>query len=496
MTKLLSNSSSTLFTIFFFVFLSLQESSCSLSKQQAFYKFQKRFEEKFMSPNVAPVTAPLPIQDTPKSSGRVFYPIGYGADPSGVQDSSDAILNAVADALMVQNDGHQLLPGVSDLGGVIIDLQGVSFKIGKPIRLPPGAGNLVIQGGTLRASDTFPSDRHLVELWSPNSVKRDTDGVEEGKAQTDGIYYEDIVFRDILFDSGYQGGGLFVLDSARIRVTDCFFLHFTTQGILIQNGHETFISTCFLGEHPTVGGDRGEKYFTGTGIDLASNDNAVTDVAIFSAAIGITLRGEANIITGVHCYNKAKYFGGVGILVKAPLTRLDNCYLDFNSIVMEDPSQVHVINGFFLGGGNIVLKSINGRISGLTIVNNMFTDYGKNTWTPIVSLDGTFSKIDQVVIDNNNVNGMSLRSTVGKMTVPGNGTEWIADFSSVLVFPNQINHVQYSFYAHGFSGVFPAHVLTNISNNVVVVGSEKPVNGVVSVVVDQHNMIGESNLFM
>ena len=74
----------------------------------------------------------------------MFFPIGYGADPSGAQDSSDAILNAVADALMVENDGHQLLPGVSDLGGVIIDLQGVSFKIGKPIRLPPGAGNLVV----------------------------------------------------------------------------------------------------------------------------------------------------------------------------------------------------------------------------------------------------------------------------------------------------------------------------------------------------------------
>lgn len=73
MTKLiLSNSNSnsnsflTLFTIFFFVVLSLQESSCSLFKQQAFYKFQARFQEKFISPNVAPVTAPLPIHDTPK----------------------------------------------------------------------------------------------------------------------------------------------------------------------------------------------------------------------------------------------------------------------------------------------------------------------------------------------------------------------------------------------------------------------------------------------
>lgn len=74
----------------------------------------------------------------------MFYPIGYGADPSGVQDSSEAILNAVGDALRVEDGGHELLPGVTDLGGVVIDLQGVSFKISSPIRLPSGAGNLVV----------------------------------------------------------------------------------------------------------------------------------------------------------------------------------------------------------------------------------------------------------------------------------------------------------------------------------------------------------------
>lgn len=78
-----------------------------------------------------------------KSEGRVFYPIGYGGDPSGAQDSSDAILEALGDASKVQNGG-ELLPGVSNLGGVIIDLQGGIFKISKPIRFPPGAGNLVV----------------------------------------------------------------------------------------------------------------------------------------------------------------------------------------------------------------------------------------------------------------------------------------------------------------------------------------------------------------
>lgn len=78
-------------------------------------------------------------------SGRVFYPIGYGADPTGVQDSGDAILNALNDAFQVQN-GLQLLPGVNDLGGVVIDLQGGNYKISMPLRFPAsGGGNVVVR---------------------------------------------------------------------------------------------------------------------------------------------------------------------------------------------------------------------------------------------------------------------------------------------------------------------------------------------------------------
>lgn len=76
-------------------------------------------------------------------NGRVFYPIGYGADPTGANESSDAILQALNDAFNVQS-GLELLPGVKDLGGVIIDFQGGNYKISKPIRFPPGVGNVVV----------------------------------------------------------------------------------------------------------------------------------------------------------------------------------------------------------------------------------------------------------------------------------------------------------------------------------------------------------------
>ncbi|KAJ8765847.1 hypothetical protein K2173_020363 [Erythroxylum novogranatense] len=419
-----------------------------------------------------------------RKAGKVFYPIGYGADPNCVQESSEAILKTLHDAFKVQNE-LELLRDVHDLGGVVIDLQGGNYKISRPIRLPCGRGNVVVQKGTLRASDTFPSDRHLVELRSPKSTI-------PGRR----IYYEDITFRDILFDSSQRGGGILIVDSVRIRVDNCFFLHFNTQGILVLKGHEIFISRCFLGQHPTIGGDKRERTFSGTAIDLESNDNVISEVAIFSAEVGVLVRGEANLITGVHCYNKANVFGGVGILVKpgGTLTRINNCYLDYTNIVIEDPLNVHVTDGLFLGNANVLLRSIKGKISGLNIVDNMFKGDEFNM-NPIVEVDGNFTSIDQVMIDRNNVRGMSMKSTVGRLTVARNGTKWVADFSSLLIFPNKINHYQYSFYVQDVAVELVGHAVTMIANNVVVVETNIVVNAMVSVEVDQHNFIGENCFF-
>ncbi|KAK9937218.1 hypothetical protein M0R45_014022 [Rubus argutus] len=72
----------------------------------------------------------------------------------------------------------------------------------------------------------------------------------------------------------------------------------------------------------------------------------------------------------------------------------------------------------------------------------------------------------------------------GETTCGGNGTKWVADFSSQLIFPDRINHFQYSLYTKGETK-FTAHAVTNVSNNLVVVETENVVNGVVSLVVHQ-----------
>ncbi|KAH9316323.1 hypothetical protein KI387_024950, partial [Taxus chinensis] len=381
------------------------------------------------------------------------------------------------DAFSLSTEGH-LMPGVSDLGGAEIHLQGGNYKLSAPLRMPgSGGGNIVIHGGTLRASETFPTDRYLIELWSTTSTKinrnlasaelaaalqgGDGDGNDDHTAS-----YEDITFRDLMLDSNFRGGGILVIHSVRTNIDNCYISHFTTQGIMVQKGHETYIRNCFIGQRITVGGSPNEKRFSGVGISLLGNDNAVTDVVIFSAAIGVEVAGQANALVGVHCYNKATGFGGVGIKLRLPgltQTRILGCYLDYTGIEADDPVQLDITNSFFLGDAFIKLISTQKRaVKGVNIVDNMFS--GGNNGVAIVQLAGSFDTVEQTVVDRNNVNGMALRSTVARGTVKGDGTTWTVDFSSVLLFPDRIQHVQYSFYTPG-QAAFPRHALRNVSNN-------------------------------
>ncbi|XP_028758673.1 polygalacturonase QRT3-like [Neltuma alba] len=429
-------------------------------------------------------SSPSPSPSPPPSGSnvpRVYLATSYGADPTGKVDSTEALLAAMADAAKGNSEGF-LLDGIANLGGAQLNLQGGNYLISRPLRLPvAGVGNFMMHGGTLRASDSFPSDGYLIDLSTSNGNDKTT--------PSSSYNYEFITFKDILLDSNFHGGGISVINSLRIGIDNCYVTHFTTNGILVQGGHETYIRNSFIGQHITAGGDKGERNFTGTGINLQGNDNAVTDVVIFSAAIGIMVSGQANIISGVHCYNKATGFGGTGIYLKLAgltQTRVLNSYMDYTSIVAEDPVQLHISGTFFLGDANVVLKSVNGVVNGVTIVDNMFA--GSDKGVENVHLDessgNNFKQVDQVVVDRNVVKGMNLKSTVAKKTVQANGTSLMADFNDVLLFPNLIKHVQYSLSFEG--DTFPSYVLRNVSDNSVVIQtSEAVVSASLYVAVDQ-----------
>ncbi|CAN1343828.1 Polygalacturonase QRT3 [Linum perenne] len=420
----------------------------------------------------------------PPQVGGVFYPIGYGADPTGHNDSTDAIQNALNDAFkQLEDEKVYLMNKIKDLGGAVIDLQGGRYLISKPITFPSsGGGDLLIKEGSLRATQGFPSDRYLVEL-----IDRKRSEILINKT-----YYEDITFRDLMFDSGFSGGGLLVVDATRTRIINSYFLNFTSQGILVQGGHETIIEKCFIGQRPTVGGLQIERNFTGTGIDLASNDNVITDTVIFAAEIGLLVRGQANMISGLHTYNKSWYFGGIGILLKVDATfnRIVNCFIDYNQVVLEDPYFVIVTNNFFLGHGFVTLKSIQGRATAVRITNNIFSGMA-NAHAPIVDLDGDFTFVHDVAVEQNEARAFMIKSTTAKKKVAGKGTKWVVDFNDVLLFPNKIEHFQYTFAV--LNNKFPIHAVTSVSGNVVVVESEDEVDALVSVVVDQLDPIISSD---
>ncbi|KAA3482126.1 polygalacturonase QRT3 [Gossypium australe] len=425
---------------------------------------------------------------------RVYHVTNYGADPTGKSDSTEALNKAIADAFQVPSEGF-LMEGITNLGGPQINLEGGNYLISKPLQLvAAGAGNLMIHGGTLRASDDFPVDGYLIDL-SPNSWASSTEEeIRKGSSlklnsqltsSSSSYNYEYITLRDLMLDSNYRGGGISVINSLRTSIDNCYIAHFSTNGILVQGGHETYIRNSFLGQHITAGGDAGERNYTGTAINLMGNDNAVTDVVIFSAATGIMASGQANTFSGVHCYNKATGFGGTGIYLKLPgltQTRIVNSYLDYTGIVAEDPVQLHISSSFFLGDAFILLRSINGVANGVTIVDNMFS--GSNKGVDIVQLEGPFTQIDQVVVDRNSAKGMNIKATVARGSVEGNSSSWTVDFNPVLLFPNLIKHVQYSL-SSSKGNSFPSHALRNVSENQVVIESDLAVPANVFVTVDQ-----------
>lgn len=454
-------------------------------KMQAFKKSIAASPSSLISPS----PTFTPSQGTTTSS-RAYHVTSYGADPTGKTDSTEALLKAFKDVSEGISNGF-LMDGIKNLGGVEINLDGGIYLISRPLQFSTiNLGNVLIHGGTLRASDNFASDRYLIELSSssPSSEnnKENTTSSSDQKISTSSSSYnfEYITFRDIMLDSNFKGGGIAVINSLRVSIDNCYIVHFTSEGIHVESGHETLIRNSFLGQHITAGKDSGERNFTGTGITLIGNDNVVTDVVIFSADTGITVSGQANLLSGIHCYNKATGFGGTGIYLKLAgltQTRIVNSYLDYTGIVAEDPVQLIITNNFFLGDAFISFKSVKGVANGVNIADNIFS--GSGNGIDIVQLDGSFGDVDQILIDRNSVKGMNVKSTIAKVAVQGNGSSWTADFNGILLFPNLIKHVQYTLSTSGNS--FPNYALRNVSENRVVIESSVPAPTSVYVMVDQ-----------
>ena len=408
-------------------------------------------------------------------SGKRFSPVAYGADPTGVKDSSPAFDLLLRDFLNATSiNGKSMASNIKDLGGAIIDLGGGQFKLTSPIVIPPMFGNAHIIQGTLRAASSFPSDRWLVEIGDAATCKPT---LPSGKPDGQGSCGEFINVDNILFDAAFTAAGGIKVDKVMgTTISTAFVTGFTDVGIKIDAGHEVMVTDAWLAECYWSDHTRCSNS-SSIGIQINGNDHYLTDVIVFDyAKIGVEINGAANVLTAVHTWNG----GGTGISLGtktstygAHQNRLIGCYLDYNTLDMFDPSSVVIESTFFLST-HAVLHAVKGSIDGLTMRYNTYT-------TPqSVVLDGTFGSVKGVLISEETGAAKATRAT--KSLYQQNASSWTFDFTSELLFPD-IDQVSYSVTSDSSS--FFNHMARPPQGGKVTIVTSEPVDATVVVAVTQ-----------
>lgn len=412
-----------------------------------------------------------------------LYPADFGADPTGKTDSSAAFQQVIA-ALISFAGNNKLATNNADVGGAKIDLDGGTYLLNAPISFPRGYGNFVISGGTLIASSTFPAGRCLLET-GPGCSGHDTNCNQFVQFTNLHVVGSDRASSGICVNSGTQ-----INVGPHILVTG-----FVNVGIVVNGGFEVQVRENWIGQYYWTDG----KLSTGnsTGIAILGNDHYITNNIIYSANVGVEVTGAANIITGVHTWNKELKYGGIGILFSTSTAeytqnRVVDSYLDSNSIVTYSPEHLVISDCFFLASANVVIAAYPGKttINGLSITQNEFDAYGFTNDTIVLDeRQAKFTSIQDLFIYDNMIGNGQLTSRASRASAKltlSNSTQWTFDFSKRLLFPF-ITRAQYSVSWQGTQ--FAQHyVEIPTTGTTVTVHADKPMTGTVYIDVDQNNL--------
>ena len=442
--------------------------------------------------------------------GAPLDPSTFGADPTGRTDSTAALIAAMA--ALTNTSAHAddpMADCIVNLGGATLDLGGGEFLISAPLVIPPHVGNVRIRGGTLRASPTFPPDRFLIEVGE--------DGCDTGcggKSEKQKVCNEMIGLESLFFDASHvaAGGALVQATMGTTVGPSCFFIGFNDAGLRVNGGHETILSDSWLAEyywsdsHNTTASES-------IAVELNGEDNFVSNVIVFDfAKVGVLLNGAASILTGVHTWNG----GGVGISINGSYgiqDRIVDCYLDYNSLDIVQPSAITVKNTFFLdthaniypdpsAGGGWNPRPKTPYIEAVVFRENTYSlgKYGGNESIVVVQ-SGDFPLITagqckRFVSEDEITLGTALkklRTTRATQTrYQKNATVWTFDFSDMLIFPWIDTIVSYTVMlpraTPGFSPPLVQHAAEMPQGSgkaVAVVRLSKAVDATVTVVVAQ-----------
>ena len=228
-------------------------------------------------------------------------PIDFGADPTGKQDSTEAMLKAMGALLNATGKAsHHMASGIVDLGGSTLDLQGGQYLISKPLVVPQFFGNLRVVRGTLRASAKFPAAQYLIHIGNASC-----------EPDIQHSCNEFVEMSEVLFDASHvAAGGVYIANTMGSTIgPSAFFTGFTTAGVYIQEGHETMISEAWFAEY--YWSDSVPANSSSIGVHINGNDHFLTDVIVFQYThIGVQIDGAANLLQGVHTWNGGMLAGG------------------------------------------------------------------------------------------------------------------------------------------------------------------------------------------
>ena len=230
----------------------------------------------------APVTAP--------ATGHDYSPIDFGADPTGVADSTDAVAAAMAALLNASAPyGQHGDKWMRDCGDAALDLEGGMYLVSAPLVVPPNFANLQVTRGSLIASPSFPRDRFLVEVGGPTS--------NDGNIN--------VALSGLFLDASQvaAGGVRTVGTCGGIIGPQIYVFNMTRFGIQVVGGFEVTVMQAWVGEF-WWGDPRKENgtASTAVGISKDGNDGDVNDCVVFSSHVGLAINGEANAVTEVRRY--------------------------------------------------------------------------------------------------------------------------------------------------------------------------------------------------
>eukprot|EP00049_Salpingoeca_infusionum_P026137 m.23966 g.23966 ORF g.23966 m.23966 type:complete len:536 (-) comp8549_c0_seq2:46-1653(-) len=367
--------------------------------------------------------SPASIFSSSCTSDRSINPVDYGADPTGLRDSTDAFLTAVEVLLNTSCIPQTIMAyNVTDLGGTEINLQYGQYLISKPIHIPSFYGHYAIRYGTIRASESFPKN-----LWLLNIGDKGCSTPQK----TCSIW---VNIEQVMFDSAHIAAGSIVTHSLMgLFAGPTFHIGFNVVGIQLNSGHALMLSDSWLAQY--YWNETPPPSANATAVQLNNADNLMFNVIVFQHTnVGVSVNGGGAVLHGVHVWNGNNK---TAIALDHQSTRVTNCYFDGAFLHLTNPQQLVIQNSFFLN--TFLWYEASGdkaQTTDVIITDNTFTTQ------PCIIRTHWFQSTSGIQIQDNLNCPMATRAI--KSVPVHNSTSVTVDFCAELLF----DQIQTVFFSH------------------------------------------------